>query len=93
MVYRLSLRAAALVSCLALTPAAAVAQALDASVSGPANGTNVVPSAAVQKQIERRSVSDIAKDQPSALMGSALSAGAPGLEGAPGAKSGRNPRR
>ncbi|MCI0466414.1 MAG: hypothetical protein L0Y57_05335 [Beijerinckiaceae bacterium] len=92
MVYRTTIRTAALVACLALSAAAAFAQTPDASVSGPGNGTNVVPSAAVQKQVERRSVSDIA-NQPSPFMGSALSAGAPGVEGAPGAKSGRNPRR
>jgi hypothetical protein len=61
MVHRTTIRAAALMSCLALSPVAAVAQTPDASVSGPANGTNVVPSAAVQKQVERRSVSDIVK--------------------------------
>jgi hypothetical protein len=88
---RITIRTAVLLTL--LSPVAAVAQMPDASVSGPANGTNVVPSAAVQKQIERRSVSDLAKDQPSALMGSALAAGAPGVEGAPGAKSGRDPRR
>jgi len=89
MVYRITLCAAALMSCLSLSATAAVAQTLNASVSGPANGTNVMPSAAVQKQSEGRSVSDIAKDQPSSFIGSAIAAGAPGVEGAPGTESGR----
>jgi hypothetical protein len=89
MVYRITLCAAALMSCLSLSAATAAAQTPEASVSGPANGTNVVPSAAVQKDTEGRSVSNIAKDQPSSLIGSALAAGAPGVEGAPGTESGR----
>jgi hypothetical protein len=48
-----------------------------------------MPSAAVQKQSEGRSVSDIAKDLPSSFIGSAIAAGAPGVEGAPGTESGR----
>jgi hypothetical protein len=89
MVYRITLRAAALMSCLSLSATVAVAQTPNASVSGPANGTNVEPSAAVQKQNEGRSVSDIAKELPSSVIGSALAAGAPGVEGAPGTESGR----
>lgn len=93
MVYRITLCAAALMSCLFLSAVTAVAQAPDGSISGPSNGTNVVPSAAVQKQTERRSVSDIENRQPSAIVGSALAAGAPGVEGAPGGPSGRDSRR
>jgi hypothetical protein len=89
MEYRITLCAMALMSCLFLPAATAAAQTLDASVSGPANGTNVMPSAAVQKQSEGRSVSDIAKDLPSSFIGSAIAAGAPGVEGAPGTESGR----
>jgi len=88
MEYRITLCAMALMSCLFLSAATAAAQTFDASVSGPANG-NVMPSAAVQKQSEGRSVSDIAKDHPSSFIGSAIAAGAPGVEGAPGTESGR----
>ena len=89
MSYRISLCATALMSCLILSTVAASAQTPDASVSGPANGTNVVPSTAVQKQTEGRSVSNIAMEQPSSIIGSALAAGAPGVEGAPGTEFGR----
>jgi hypothetical protein len=90
MIYRMILCAFVLMSCLFLSAAIAMAQAPNASVSGPAMGTNVVPSTAVQKQTEGRSVSkSVIMDQPSSMMGSALSAGAPGVEGAPGTESGQ----
>jgi hypothetical protein len=93
MEYRISLCAAALMACLSLSSGTAVAQAPGPSISGPANGTDVVPSAAVQKQVEGRSAFSIINGQPSASMDSALAAGAPGVEGAPGGPSGRDARR
>ena len=90
MVYRITLRAAALISCLFLSVATAASPrhlmrpSLDRRM-----GTNVEPSAAVQKQNEGRSVSGMAKDERSSFIGSALAAGAPGVEGAPGTESGR----
>jgi len=89
MAYRISLCATALMSCLVLSGTAAVAQTLDASISGPAAGNNVEPSTAVQKRIEGRSVSYSAGDQLPSMIGSAVSAGGPGIEGAPGTESGR----
>jgi hypothetical protein len=70
------------------------ADAPKASVSGPANGTNVEPSAAVQKQavqsqMEGRSLFSRRKSLPLGILGAALAAGAPGVEGAPGTESGR----
>lgn len=53
MEYRITLCAMALMSCLFLPAATAAAQTLDASVSGPANGTNVMPSAG-RSETERR---------------------------------------
>ena len=50
MVYRVTLYAAALGSVLSLSGVALAADAPKASVSGPANGTNVEPSTAVRKQ-------------------------------------------
>ena len=93
MVYRTTLCAIAFVSCLSLSAPAMSEGARDPSISGPANGSDVVPSSAVQKQIEGRSIYDIVNGQPSATMGSALAAGAPGVEGAPGGPSGRNLER
>lgn len=90
MKYHTTLRAAALISCLSLSAVAAAAQSSGASISGPANGTNVAPSAAVQKQIDGRSVS-VANRQQLEIIGGAMSAGAPGVEGARGAESGREP--
>lgn len=89
MVYRITMCAAALVSSLFLSTAATPAQTVNASVSGPANGTNVEPSTAVQKQTEGRSVSGATMRTSPDTMGSALAAGAPGVEGAPGTQSGR----
>jgi hypothetical protein len=91
MVYRITLCAAALMSCLSLSVAAAEAQDPKGSVSGPANGTNVIPSTAYQKEgmIEGRSVSPLWSQQMAELMGSLVAAGAPGMEGLPGTESGR----
>jgi hypothetical protein len=90
MVRRITLYAAALGPILSLPGVAIAADAPEASVSGPANGTNVEPSAAVQKQaqsqMEGRSVFFRSKILP---FGAALAAGAPGVEGAPGTQSGR----
>ena len=93
--YCITLYAAALVSSLSLSGMALAAEAPKASVSGPANGTNVEPSAAVQKQalqsriMEGRSLFSIPKSLPVGILGGALAAGAPGVEGAPGTQSGR----
>jgi hypothetical protein len=90
MVYRITLCATVLMSCLF----AAIATA-HASISGLANGTNVKPSTVIQKETEGRSYSGIrlepgvASRQPSTIKGSPVAAGARGVEGAPGTQSGR----
>jgi hypothetical protein len=94
MVNHITLYAAALVSSLALSGVALAADTPKASVSGPANGTNVEPSAAVQKeavesQTEGRSVFYKPKLLPFGMLGGGIAAGAPGTEGAFGAQSGR----
>jgi len=95
MVYRITLCATVLMSSLFLFAAIATAQAPNASISGPANGTNVKPSTAVQKETEGRSYSGfrlepgVASRQPSTIKGSPVAAGAPGVEGAPRTQSGR----
>jgi hypothetical protein len=94
MVNRITLYAAALLSCLSLSTVALAADAPNASVSGPANGTNVEPSAAIQKQavqsqMEGRSLFSTPKRLPLGMLGGALGAGAPGVEGALGTESGR----
>jgi uncharacterized protein YfaP (DUF2135 family) len=92
MEYRITLRAAALMSCLSLSAVAATAQSPDASISGPRAGTNVEPSAAVQKQFDDRSVR-VAERERVEIIGGAISAGAPGAEGGRGTQSGRAPDR
>jgi hypothetical protein len=59
--------------------------------SGPAIGQNVTPSTVTQKSFEGRSGS-IDQNEAFALDASALAAGAPGVEGKPGAQSGPAPR-
>jgi hypothetical protein len=59
--------------------------------SGPATGQNVTPSTVTQKSVEGRS-SFIDENEGFALDASALAAGAPGVEGKPGAQSGPAPR-
>lgn len=89
MVYRITLCATVLMSSLFLFAAIATAQAPNVSISGPANGTNVKPSTAIQKETEGRSYSGfrlepgVASRQPSTIKGSPVAAGAPGVEGAP----------
>lgn len=56
------------------------------ATSGPAAGSNIEPSTAIQKQDEGRS-SGVGQD----YRGSSGAAGAPGIEGKPGAESGRAP--
>jgi hypothetical protein len=87
--YRITLCATAFLTSLSLSAATAAAQTPEASVSGPADGINVEPSAAVQKRTEGRSIADIAARKTPDMIGSALAAGAPGVEGAPGTESGR----
>jgi hypothetical protein len=94
MVNRVTLYAAALVSSLSFSGIAFAADAPKASVSGPANGTIIEPSAAVQRQavetqMEGRKVFYKPKVLPFGMRGAALAAGAPGVEGAPGTESGR----
>jgi hypothetical protein len=90
---RTTLYAATLMSCLSLSSVAVAADPPKASVSSPANGTNIKPSAAVQKQVksqmEGRSVFYRPKVLPFGMLGAALATGAPGVEGAPGTESGR----
>jgi hypothetical protein len=58
------------------------------SVSGPANGSNVEPSTAIQKENEGRSVTvDARRPDPETLR--PYGAGAAGVEGSPGTQSGR----
>ena len=59
--------------------------------SGPAIGQNVTPSTVTQKSFEGRS-GFIDQNEAFALDASALAAGAPGVEGKPGAQSGPAPR-
>ena len=90
MASRISLCAGAIMSCLSLSAMAAVAQGPKASVSGPAFGTNVVPSTAVQKEmLEGRFASTVKPQQKAELMAAVVAAGAPGIEGAPDTQSGR----
>ncbi|HET6376007.1 MAG TPA: hypothetical protein VFF88_08145 [Methylocella sp.] len=93
MVYGKTLCAAALVLSASLLAGPGQTEEKLPSVSGPANGTNVEPSAAVQKQTGSPSVISIALRQPSPVIGSVLSSGAPGVEGLPGGPSGRDARR
>ncbi|WP_036255242.1 hypothetical protein [Methylocapsa acidiphila] len=58
------------------------------STTGPAAGTNVAPSPAIQKQSEGRSVGESPD-----YRGSSSAAGAPGIEGKPGVESGPAPDR
>jgi hypothetical protein len=93
-VYRTTLCAAALMSCLSFFSVAVAADAPKASVSGPANGINVEPSATIQKQAADRQpegpkVFYKPKVLPFGMWGAALAAGAPGVEGARGTGSGR----
>jgi hypothetical protein len=58
------------------------------SVSGPANGSNVDPSTAIQKENEGRSaIVDSRRPDPETLR--PHGAGAAGVEGSPGTQSGR----
>jgi hypothetical protein len=93
MVYRKSICAAALVLSATFLAGPGRAEEKLPSVSGPANGTNVEPSAAVQKQTGGPSVISLALRQPSPVIGSVLSSGAPGVEGLPGGPSGRDARQ
>jgi hypothetical protein len=87
MAYRTSLCAAALLA--GLSAAAATAKAPIGSVSGPASGTNVIPSTALQKEMitEGRSVSPAAQ-KTGELMTALAGVGAPGIEGLPDTQSG-----
>jgi hypothetical protein len=78
---------------LILGGAAAVAeqQTQSGRTSGPATGQNVTPSTVTQKSFEGRS-GFIDQNEAFALDASALAAGAPGVEGKPGAQSGPAPR-
>jgi hypothetical protein len=90
MAYRISLGAAALLSCLSLSTVAIAAQLPSGSVSGPASGTNVVPSTAAQKQMmEGRSAAAPSPEFMAEVMGALVAVGAPGIEGAPNTQSGR----
>jgi hypothetical protein len=58
MVYRITLSAAALLSCLSFPAMAAEMGAPERFASGPANGSNVIPSTAIQKQMFGQRSSD-----------------------------------
>jgi hypothetical protein len=94
MVNRITLYAAAFASSLSLSAVALAANAPGSSISGPTNGTNVETSTAVQQratesQREGRSVFYRPRVLPFGMWGAALTAGAPGVKGAPGVQSGR----
>jgi hypothetical protein len=90
MVNRITLSAAALLSCLSIPAVAADARPPEGIVSGPASGSNVIPSTAIQKRMfEGRSVGVASPQQRANEMGALIAAGAPGLEGAPDTQSGR----
>ena len=92
--YRITLCVAALVLSLSFSSVAIAANAPKASVSGPANGINIEPSATIQKQAAHRQpegpkVFYKPKVLPFGIWGAALAAGAPGVEGPRGTESGR----
>lgn len=89
MMYRITLIAVALLSCLSLPAMAAEARPPEGFVSGPAMGTNVVPNAAIQKQMFGKHSSGQTAAQSRAEMAALIAAGAPGIEGAPNTQSGR----
>jgi hypothetical protein len=69
-----------------LVSGAALAQQSNSSTSGPAAGTRVEPSTAIQKEYEHRSGSGTKLEEvPS---GAPAAAGVPGAEGSPGTQSG-----
>jgi hypothetical protein len=88
MMYRIALSAAALLSCLALPAIASEVRAPAGFVSGPASGTNVVPSTAIQKQMFGEHATGQAATQPRAEVAALIAVGAPGVEGAPDTQSG-----
>jgi hypothetical protein len=81
-----ALSAAALVFSLVLSGVALAQEPY--SVSGPASGSNVEPSTAIQKEKEGRSaIVDAKRPDPETLR--SHGAGAAGVEGSPGTQSGR----
>ena len=87
MVPRTTLGAVALLAGLSLSAAAVAARAPLGSVSGPASGTDIIPSTVFQKEIiEGRSVSTAQKTVE--LKSALVAVGAPGIEGLPGTQSG-----
>jgi hypothetical protein len=73
---------AAICSCLFLA-GPVLAEEAEGTTSGPAAGTDVMPSTAIEKQYEGRSTT--AEEPPT---GAPAAAGMPGVEGAPGTQSG-----
>lgn len=86
MAYRIALSAGTLVSALFLS---GIALAQQPNPSGPAVGSDVTPSTAIQKETEGRSGAGEAPKQPSPEIGAPAAAGVPGAEGKPGSQSGQ----
>lgn len=89
MAHRTTLCAAALLAGLSFSAGAVAAKASIGSVSGPASGTDIIPSTAFQKEMmEGRSVSGPVGKKTGDLMSALISVGGPGIEGLPGTQSG-----
>lgn len=72
---------AAICGCLFLA-GPVLAEEVEGTTSGPAAGTEVVPSTVIEKQYEGRSTT------PEEPIGAPAAAGMPGVEGSPGTQSG-----
>lgn len=68
----------------------ALAQQTTGTTSGPAAGTNVEPSTAIQTEYEHRSVEGGRVEE--IPLGTPAAAGLPGVEGSPGTQSGPAPK-
>jgi hypothetical protein len=70
---------------------AAEMRAPEGFASDPANGSNVIPSTAIQKQMFGQRSSDQTGAGPRAEVAALIAVGAPGTEGAPDTQSGQTP--
>jgi hypothetical protein len=68
---------------------AAEVRAPEGFVSGPASGSNVIPSTAIQKQMFGEHATGQAATQPCAEIAALIAVGAPGIEGTPDTQSGK----
>jgi hypothetical protein len=92
---RTLLRAAAVSTLLAVAPAAIAQQGTQSGqpgvTSGPAGGTNVEPSTAVQKQNPPGQTTGATGAQGTEAAQGAMGAGAPGVSAKPGTQGGQTP--